>query len=155
MYFMCVCTAATESESCAVEGSIRPRHNVTSYQLLQVCLLGQWRYVCHYGFNNIVLNVVLHQLGYTGGGACMNNNIFDVIIVNFLSPIKMSAFKLGSIYQPAFIFKFACIGVERRLIDCPIKFVLDQYGCMPANISVNNGNNHETMKLVTVICCYD
>ena len=73
MYFMCACTAATESESCAVEGSIRTRHNVTSYQLLQVCLLGQWRYVCHYGFNNIELNVVLHQLGYTGGGVCMNN----------------------------------------------------------------------------------
>ena len=80
----------------------------------------------------------------------------------------MSAFKSGSIYQPAFIFKFACIGVERRLIDCPIKFVLTQYSCKPTLMSVNNGNSHEIMKLVTVIrdysyyvrgmnilCCYD
>ena len=81
--------ATSDSESCGIEGSIRTqsRHNVTSYYLLQVCLFGQWNYVCHQlqsDHKDIVLNVVLHQLGYTGGGVCMylNNNSY------FLSPIK-------------------------------------------------------------------
>ena len=66
--FVFACTAATESESCAVEGSIRTPHDVTSYHSLQVCLFRQWNYVCHFEFNDIDLSVDLHQLGYTGGG---------------------------------------------------------------------------------------
>ena len=96
--------------------------------------------MCHYMFNNIDLNVALHQLEYTGGGVCMN--VFDLIRVTFLSLINMSATKMGSIYQYTLIVKFACTGVERKLIDCPIKFALSQHYCKPVNISVNNGNNH-------------
>ena len=80
--FVFACTAASMSESCAVEGSIRTqsRHNVTSYHLLQVCLFGQWNYVCSFGFNNIALNVVLHQLGYTGGGVCIIVCFINIVI---------------------------------------------------------------------------
>ena len=66
--------------SCAVEGSIRldPQdsgRNIDSkmYYLLQVCLFGQWSYVCSASFDDADLSVALHQLGsthgyYTGGG---------------------------------------------------------------------------------------
>ena len=72
--FVCACmhSATSESESCEVEGTIRTqsRHNVTTrYHLLQVCLFGQWNYVCHHDLNDIILSVVLQQLGYTEGGA--------------------------------------------------------------------------------------
>ena len=63
----------------------------------------------------------------------------------------ISSHIVGS-YQPGVIL-FACVGVERRLIDCPINYALNNnYVCNPADISVNNGNNHETMKLCD---CYD
>ena len=69
--------------SCAVEyaeGSIRldPQDsgkisNGKTYYLLQVCLFGQWSYVCSTWFSSGDLSVALHQLGstrgyYTGGG---------------------------------------------------------------------------------------
>ena len=65
-------------------------------------------------------------------------HVFDLIIVIFLSPIKMSAIKLGNIFQYTLIRKLACVGVERRLIDCPIKFAPSY--CQFAEISVYNGN---------------
>ena len=68
-------------------------------------------------------------------------HVFDLIIVIFLSPIKMSAIKLGNIFQHTLIRKFACVGVERRLIDCPIKFAPSYYMCQFAEISVYNGNS--------------
>ena len=63
----------TASVSCA-EGSIRMRPkdgedvDASTCHLLQVCLFGQWNYVCNFQFTGIDLNVALHQLGYTGGG---------------------------------------------------------------------------------------
>ena len=68
---LCTCTAGSESVSCAVDGTIRMAPEVvdaSNYRLLQVCLFGEWSYVCSFRFNNIALNVTLHQLGYTGGG---------------------------------------------------------------------------------------
>ena len=64
------------SATCAVEGNVRidPQGSGegASYDgLLQVCLFGQWTYVCTFEFDNTDLNVTLHQLGYTGGGVCI------------------------------------------------------------------------------------
>ena len=44
------------------------RASLANYHLLQMCLFGQWSYVCEFGFDEIDLNVTLHQIGYTGGG---------------------------------------------------------------------------------------
>ena len=69
--------------SCAVEyaeGSVRldsqdseETSNGKTYYFLQVCLFGQWSYVCNTGFGSADLSVALHQLGsthgyYRGGG---------------------------------------------------------------------------------------
>ena len=48
----------------------------------------------------------------------------------------------GDQLQPALISKVDCVGVERRLIDCPIKHALSNSTCSdPVEISVNNGKN--------------
>ena len=96
--------------------------------------------MCRFEFNNIDLNVVLHQLGYTGGGVCMYLNYSY-----FLSPIKISSAFSSHVVdsiRPALMTRVACIGVERRLIDCPIRSALNNYMCNPVEISVNNGSNH-------------
>ena len=64
--------------SCAVEyakGSVRldpqdsgVKYYSKTYYLLQVCLFGQWSYVCNNQFGDADLSVALHQLGNTGGG---------------------------------------------------------------------------------------
>ena len=61
--------------TCAVEGNVQidpeddeQMYEGASYRLLQVCLFGQWSYVCEFDFDAVDLNVALHQLGYTGGG---------------------------------------------------------------------------------------
>ena len=60
--------------SCAVEGSLRldPQDsgaiiNSKMYYLVQVCLLGQWSYVCSDSFGSADRSVALHQLGSTYG----------------------------------------------------------------------------------------
>ena len=64
------------SVTCAVEGNVQidleDDGEGESYNgLLQVCLFGQWTYVCNVGFDGTDLNVALHQLGYTAGGVCI------------------------------------------------------------------------------------
>ena len=62
--------------SCDVEGELRLDYanngdliNQTEYYLIQVCILGQWSYVCHWDFDHqgVDTNVVLQQLQYSSG----------------------------------------------------------------------------------------
>ena len=82
----------TASVSCAVDGNIRLRPkdgqvmDTSNYHLLQVCLFGQWNYVCDIiDFSRFDLSVTLHQLGYTGGGTCHAFvYVFSLIILTHL-----------------------------------------------------------------------
>ena len=76
-------TCSAGSVSCEVgyangyaEGSTRldPQdsgRNISNnmYYLLQVCLFGQWSYVCSDSFDDNDLSVALHQLGSIQGGS--------------------------------------------------------------------------------------
>ena len=72
----------------------------------------------------------------------MHLYVFSLIIVTHLLPFKMQAsHSHNGNWLPALITEVACVGVERRLIDCPINVALDYYTCSPVEISVNNGKN--------------
>ena len=63
--------------SCDVDGDIRldfvqngTTVNKREYRLIQVCLFGQWSYVCHWDFDHQAVDssVVLQQLQCQNGG---------------------------------------------------------------------------------------
>ena len=55
---------------------------------------------------------------------------------------------------PALITRVACVGVERRLIDCQINAALDYYMCNTVEISVNNGKNFLMVHLAVICTLY-
>ena len=116
-----------------------------TYRLLQVCLFGQWSYVCKEGFDAVDRSVALHQLEHTGGR--------EFCMVSGLSWCKKNLwidhrFRNKGSSRPTFITNIACTGVERRLMDCPISSSLNnRTNCGSGNnnkiveISVNNHGN--------------
>lgn len=61
----------SSTSNCTAEGELRvdPEDKNTTYKLLQICLVGEWNYVCNAQFNyDLDGTVALHQLQCKSGG---------------------------------------------------------------------------------------
>lgn len=58
-----------ESESCSTPGQVQLVWGAGNWEgNIQVCINGNWGWVCHNSFSNVDAQVVCNQLGFTTSG---------------------------------------------------------------------------------------
>ena len=149
--------------SCDVEGELRLDFaqggqplDQTEYYLIQVCILGEWSYVCHWNFDHqgVDNDVVLQQLQCSSGSKKLAETHL-IYIIAFIIIIAATKYRSDvSNFKPAYLTGVACVGVEKRLIDCPRHAPLNYWGC-PNKVQVNCSKSgiFKTSSLSLLLVC--
>ena len=115
---------------------------------MEICSNGVWGTVCDDLWEDVDANVVCRQLGHRDTGYCCSvdlSQVFEYFPFCALGATSYLFARFGQGSGPILLDNVACVGTERRLIDCPANAIGSHncihledasVSCLPAIVTI-------------------